>query len=76
MDTEPKSVAEQKQIRLERKAAQQAEGVKAMADIAASDVAIRQRTANLRALRLEKEAADRGKAAQAVPKTGKRKKST
>lgn len=54
MDTEQeqKTPAELKEIRLARKAAQEAEGVKAMADIAAADVAIRKRTEELRALRL------------------------
>jgi hypothetical protein len=59
MDDEPKSAAEQKEIRLKRKRAQEVEGVKAMAEIAAADVAIRKRTEKLRALRLAKEAADR-----------------
>ena len=59
MDDEPKSAAELKEIRLERKRAQEIEGIKAMAEIAAADVAIRQRTEKLRALRLAKEAADR-----------------
>ena len=59
MNDEPKSAAELKEIRLNRKRAQDVEGIKAMADIAAADVAIRKRTANLRALRLAKEAADR-----------------
>jgi hypothetical protein len=59
MSDEPKSPAEMKQIRQNRRAAQDAEGIKAMADIAAADVAIRKRTADLRALRLAKEAADR-----------------
>jgi hypothetical protein len=57
-DTEPKSPAELKEIRQSRKLAQEAEGVKAMADIAAADVAIRKRTEDLRAMRLAKEAAD------------------
>ncbi len=61
MDDEPKTAAELKEIRLNRKLAQDAEGVKAMADIAAADIAIRKRTANLRAIRLAKEAADRDK---------------
>src|ERR1700759_2221182 len=61
MDDEPKTAAELKEIRLNRKLAQDAEGVKAMADIGAADIAIRQRTANLRAMRLAKEAADRDK---------------
>jgi hypothetical protein len=59
MDDEPKSAAELREIRLNRKRAQDAEGIKAMADIAAADLAIRRRTANLRAMRLAKEAADR-----------------
>ena len=60
MDTEPepKTPAEMKEIRLNRRAAQDAEGIKAMADIAASDLAIRKRTADLRAERLAREAAD------------------
>ena len=69
---EPKSPAELKEIRLNRKRAQDAEGIKAMADIAASDVAIRKRMANLRAMRLAKEAADRDKPAE--PKTKSKKK--
>ena len=63
MNDEPKSPAELKEIRLNRKLAQDAEGIKAMADIAAADIAIRKRTANLRAMRLAKEAADRDKPA-------------
>ena len=59
MDDEPKSAAELKEIRLNRKRAQEIEGIKAMAEIAAADVAIRKRTEKLRALRLAKEAADR-----------------
>ena len=51
MDDEPKTAAEMKEIRLNRKLAQDAEGIKAMADIAAADIAIRKRTANLRAIR-------------------------
>jgi hypothetical protein len=61
MDEEPKSPAEMKEIRLNRKLAQDAEGIKAMADIAAADIAIRKRTEDLRAMRLAKEAADREK---------------
>jgi len=49
-----KSAAELKEIRLNRKLAQTAEGIKAMADIAAADAAIRKRTAHLRELRLAK----------------------
>ena len=67
MDEEPKSAAELKEIRLNRKIAQDAEGIKAMADIAAADIAIRKRTENLRAIRLAKEAADRAKPVE--PKT-------
>lgn len=73
MDTEPKSVAEQKEIRLKRKAAQEAEGIKAMADIAAADVAIRKRTKDLRAMRLAKEAADQNNPAEPAVKTRKKK---
>jgi hypothetical protein len=58
-DDEPKSPAELKEIRLNRKIAQEAEGIKAMAEIAAADVAIRKRTADLRAQRLAREAAER-----------------
>jgi hypothetical protein len=76
MNDEPKSAAELKEIRLNRKRAQEIEGVKAMAEIAAADIAIRQRTARLRALRLAKEAADRQNQpepkAKARPKTVKR----
>ena len=59
MNDEPKSAAELKEIRLHRKLTQDAEGIKAMAEIAASDIAIRKRTEKLRAIRLAKEAADR-----------------
>ena len=59
MNDEPKSAAEMKEIRLNRKRAQEVEGIKAMAEIAAADIAIRKRTEKLRALRLAKEAADR-----------------
>jgi hypothetical protein len=75
MDSEPKSVAELKEIRQNRKATQEAEGIKAMAEIAAADVAIRKRTANLREIRLAKEAADRNKPVETTPKA-KKKKST
>jgi hypothetical protein len=75
MDDEPKTAAEMKEIRLNRKLAQDAEGIKAMADIAAADIAIRKRTANLRAIRLAKEAADRAKPVEAKVKA-KKKKST
>ena len=59
MDDEPKNAAEMKEIRLKRKRDQEVEGIKAMAEIAAADIAIRKRTEKLRALRLAKEAADR-----------------
>ena len=74
MNEEPKSAAELKEIRLKRKIAQDAEGIKAMADIAAADIAIRKRTANLRAIRLAKEAADRDKPAEPKAKPSKKKK--
>jgi len=61
MNDEVKSAAELRAIRLSRKLAQDADGIKAMAEIAAADVAIRKRTAQLRALRLAKEAAERDK---------------
>ena len=73
MDDEPKSPAELKEIRLNRKIAQEAEGIKAMADIAAADIAIRKRTADLRALRLAKEAAERDKPAEPKAKAKKKK---
>jgi hypothetical protein len=75
MNDETKSAAELKAIRLNRKLAQDAEGIKAMAEIAAADIAIRKRTAQLRALRLAKEAADRDKPAEPKIKTksGKKK---
>lgn len=75
MDDEPKTPAEMKEIRLNRKLAQDAEGIKAMADIAAADVAIRKRTASLRAIRLAKEAADRENPVEVKAKP-KKKKST
>ena len=74
MDEEPKTPAELKEIRLNRKLAQDAEGIKAMADIAAADIAIRKRTANLRAIRLAKEAADRAKPAEPKAKAKPKKK--
>jgi hypothetical protein len=73
MNDEPKSAAELKEIRLKRKLAQDAEGIKAMADIAAADIAIRKRTANLRAIRLAKEAADRANPPEAKTKSRKKK---
>lgn len=74
MNDEPKSAAELKEIRLNRKRAQDAEGIKAMADIAAADIAIRKRTANLRAQRLAKEAADRDRPAEPKAKARPKKK--
>jgi hypothetical protein len=74
MNDEPKSPAELKEIRLNRKIAQEAEGIKAMADIAAADIAIRKRTADLRAMRLEREAAARDNPPEAKVKTKPKKK--
>ena len=74
MNDEPKSPAELKEIRVNRKIAQEAEGIKAMADIAAADVAIRKRTADLRAARLAREAADRDNPAEPKVKTRAKKK--
>jgi hypothetical protein len=74
MNDEPKSAAELKEIRQKRKLAQDAEGIKAMADIAAADIAIRKRTAQLRAMRLAKEAADRDKPAEPKVKARPKKK--
>lgn len=73
MESEPKSAAELKEIRIKRREAQDAEGIKAMADIAAADIAIRKRTANLRAIRLAREAAEKAKPApaKAAPKKKK-----
>ena len=73
-EDEPKSAAELKEIRLNRKLAQDAEGLKAMAEIAAADIAIRKRTADLRAMRLAREAADRDKPPEpkARPSPGRR----
>jgi hypothetical protein len=78
MDTEQeqKTPAELKEIRLARKAAQEAEGIKAMADIAAADVAIRERTEKLRALRLAKEAADLATPVEPKPKATRKKKTS
>jgi hypothetical protein len=76
MDDEPKSPAELKEIRLNRKLAQEAEGIQAMADIAAADIAIRKRTADLRALRLAKEAAERDRPAAPKAKTRTKKKTS
>jgi hypothetical protein len=74
MDDEPKSPAEMKEIRLNRKIAQDAEGIKAMADIAAADIAIRKRTADLRAERLAREAAARDNPPEPKIKAKKKKK--
>jgi hypothetical protein len=74
MDDEPKTAAEMKEIRLNRKIAQDAEGIKAMADIAAADIAIRKRTADLRALRLAREAAERDNPPEPKAKVKKKKK--
>ena len=74
MNDEPKSAAELKEIRIKRKRDQDAEGIKAMAEIAAADIAIRKRTENLRSIRLAKEEADRNKPAE--PKAVAKKKKT
>ena len=74
MSDEPKSPAELKEIRLNRKLAQDAEGIKAMAEIAAADVAIRKRTEDLRAMRLAREAADRNKPSEPKAKAKAKKK--
>jgi hypothetical protein len=74
MNDEPKSPAELKEIRINRKIAQEAEGIKAMADIAAADLAIRKRTADLRAARLAREAADRDNPVETKVKTRAKKK--
>jgi hypothetical protein len=75
-DDEPKSPAELKEIRLNRKIAQEAEGIKAMAEIAAADIAIRKRTADLRAQRLAREAADRDNPPEPKAKAKAKKKKT
>jgi hypothetical protein len=76
MNDEPKSPAEMKEIRLNRKAAQDAEGIKAMADIAAADIAIRKRTAKLREMRLAREAAERDNPPEPKTKAKPKKKKT
>jgi hypothetical protein len=76
MDDEPKSPAEMKEIRLNRKLAQEAEGIKAMADIAAADIAIRKRTESLRAARLAREAADLANPPEPKTKAKPKKKKT
>ena len=73
MEDEPKTPAELKEIRLNRRAAQDAEGIKAMADIAAADLAIRKRTAVLREERLAREAAERENPPEAKAKPKKKK---
>ena len=73
-EDEPKSPAELKEIRLNRKIAQEAEGIKAMAEIAAADIAIRKRMADLCTQRLAKEAADRENPPEPKVKTKSRKK--
>ena len=73
-EDEPKSAAELKEIRISRKLAQDAEGIKAMADIAAADLAIRKRTADLRAERLAREAAARDNPPEPKAKAKKKKK--
>jgi hypothetical protein len=79
-EPEPKTPAEMKEIRLNRKLAQETEGIKAMADIAAADIAIRKRTETLRAARLAREAEDLANPvepkAKSVKKTVKKKKTT
>jgi hypothetical protein len=75
-DDEPKSPAELKEIRLNRKIAQEAEGIKAMAEIAAADIAIRKRTADLRAQRLAREAAERDNPPKPKVKAKSKKKKT
>jgi hypothetical protein len=72
MNDEPKSAAELKEIRLNRKRTQEVEGIKAMAEIAAADVAIRKRTEKLRAMRLAKEAADRDNPPEPAVKKAKK----
>ena len=76
MNDEPKSPAEMREIRLNRKAAQDAEGIKAMADIAAADIAIRKRTAKLREMRLAREAAERDNPPEPKAKVKPKKKKT
>ena len=61
MDSESKTPAELKEIRIKRRQLQDEEGVKAMAEIAAADIAIRKRTEDLRAARLAREEAERDK---------------
>jgi hypothetical protein len=76
MNDEPKNAAELREIRLSRKRAQDAEGIKAMADIAAADIAIRKRTAKLREARLAREAADRDRPPEPKAKANPKKKKT
>jgi hypothetical protein len=76
MDTEPepKTPAEMKEIRLNRKIAQETEGIKA--DIAAADIAIRKRTESLRAERLAREAEALSNPPEPKAKPAKKKKVT
>ena len=74
MDDEPKTPAELKEIRLNRRAARST--IKAMADIAAADIAIRKRTATLREERLAREAANREKPPEPKAKAKPKKKKT
>ena len=76
MNDEPKTAAELKEIRLNRKIAQDAEGIKAMAEIAAADIAIRKRTETLRSERLAREAADLAKPPEPKVKAKPKKKKT
>ena len=73
MDTEPepKTPAEMKEIRLNRKIAQDAEGIKAMADIAAADIAIRKRTETCAPPAWPREEEDRAKPVEPKPKKKK-----
>ena len=75
MDDEPKTAAEMKEIRLNRKRAQDAEGIKAMADIAAADIAILKTDGEPARDPAGQEAADRNKPVEAKVKP-KKKKST
>ena len=74
MDDEPETAAEMKEIRLNAENSPRTpKASRAMADIAAADIAIRKRTANLRAIRLAKEAEDRAKPVEAKIKPRKKK---
>jgi len=77
MNDEPKSAAEMKEIRLNRKLARMPRASRPWPISRQADIAIRKRTANLRAIRLAKEAADRAKPAEPKAKAKpKKKKST